>query len=488
MIMKRLSISTIFLCAFFAIFAQTVSAQNKNELDRVVNELRKDPSLKHASLSVEVYNISKNSSVYSYDSYRSVQPASLTKLFTTAVGFDHLGSKFRFKTTLAYSGSIDKNGNLHGNVYIIGGGDPLLGSYRYRQTCVDTLFASWFHAMEGQGIRSVDGKICYDATIFDNQALHDSWHWGDIGNYYAAGVSGLNFHENMFFIYFNPGMKLGYPASIVSTEPKGLKLRTINEVTTGPEGSGDQVVVYGDPSSETRLCRGTVPLGKKNFSVRASMPNPSESCAQLFAVYLRNHGINVSNSVSEVFSREDGLHTILEYSSIPYYMIAQYANQTSNNIYAESIYKYLGYHVYGKGTYENGARVVDDFFRRHALESSGVNLVDGSGLSLQNRVTADFVCRFLKEVSQMPFYSDYVKTLGKVGESGTAKNMLPNLPSNITVRMKTGSMSGVKSFAGYVTTADGELLCFSVLCNDFDGTGAQMSSKLEKILNVIARL
>ena len=161
-------------------------AQNTTALNKAVTDLSKEEALKHASLGVCVYNVDKKSQVYAYNSQRSLIPASLTKLFTTAVGFEKLGSNFRFKTTLAYDGEIDNNGTLHGDIYIIGGGDPLLGSYRYKQTVPDSLFAAWHRAVVAAGIRAVNGRVLYDASIFDNHPLHDSWQWGDIGNYMAA--------------------------------------------------------------------------------------------------------------------------------------------------------------------------------------------------------------------------------------------------------------------------------------------------------------
>ena len=142
----------------------------------------------------------------------------------------------------------------------------------------------------------------------------------------------------------------------------------------------------------------------------------------------------------------------------------------------------------GKGSYANGAKAVKDFFKKQGLESSGVHIVDGSGLSRSNRVTADFLCRYLTAVSKMPIYNDFSMTLGKVGESGTVRNLLPDLPKGVTMRMKSGNMDGVCGYAGYVTTASGDLLCFAAICNEFDCTGSQMKSKMTKILYEIGKL
>lgn len=462
-------------------------AQGTTVLDETVHKVADDPSMVHASLSVSVHNVTHNSVVYTYEAHRSLIPGSLTKLFTTAVGFKTLGSDFRFKTTLAYDGKIDDNGVLHGNIYIIGGGDPLLGSYRYRNTCPDSIFAAWLHDIKTVGIKSIDGRICYDATIFDNAPLHDSWQYGDIGNYYASGVCGLNFHENMYFIYFDSKNKKGFP-EIAGTSPEQLSIRNQNEVRIADANSGDNVIVYGDPFNPVRLCRGTVPAGKMRFPIRASLPNPAARCAEQFALYLREKNINVTSAVSEVYSRTSNLTTIQEHYSNPYYVIAKYTNLTSNNMYAECIYKYMGYKEYGKGSYANGARVVNDFFHENKLNTAGVSLVDGSGLSRNDRVTADFLCQFLNQVSHMPIYEDFSNSLAIVGQTGTAKNVLPNLPSTVTMKLKTGTMTGVKAYAGYVMTAKGELLSFAVISNGYDCTDQEMKNKLSTILYKIAEL
>ena len=468
-------------------------------LNRMVQSTMRVPSMKHASLSVCVYNITKSRPVYSHDPYRSLLPASVSKIFPVAIGFDQLSSRFRFKTTLSYSGTVDRDGVLHGNVYIIGGGDPMLGSHRYRQTMPDTLFAAWLKVIKGMGIKTIDGRICFDATIFDNQPIHNTWQWGDVGNYYGSGAYGINFHENMYFAYFNPGKRVGHPATISHTSPKNLTVRNQNEVITAGENTGDGVNVYGGPYDALRTFRGTVPLGRNNFPIRAALPDPPEACARMFSIFLRNNGINVSHNVTEVYGfseagknnqpgPQDSTHVMLDYESETYYVVAQYANLTSNNIYVESIFKYLGYKRYGRGSFANGSKAVHDFFRVHNLESSGVNVVDGCGLSRQNKVTTDFICRFLTEVSKMPIYNDFSRSLPRAGADGTVKGLLPNLPKNITMRVKSGTMDGVKAYAGYVTTVNGDLLCFSVISNGHTCNGNEAARILERILYQIAAL
>ena len=472
-----------FMCSTLSLQAQDVS-----KLQKAVMEVKEERGMKHASLSVAVYDMKKKSSLFSYEASRSLMPASLVKLFTTAAGFDRLGGDFRFRTCLVVTGEVSADGVLRGDVVIVGGGDPLLGSYRYRQTHPDTLYAAWCTALRKAGVNEVQGRVCYDASVFDKQPLCDNWVWGDIGNYYASGVSGLNFHENMYFVYFTPGTKVGYPATVASTSPTGLSILHQNEVMTGPENSGDGVIVYGDPHSSVRTYRGTVPLGRNRFAIRAGLPNPGLVCAERFATYLIEHGVKVSKSSAERILKKGEGRVLSEYYSIPYYMIAQYANLTSNNMYAECILKYLGHQAKSVGSYEAGVSAVENFMKGSGLDMGGVRLVDGSGLSRCDAATADFVCRFLCSLRAKPYYTDFVATLGRAGESGTVASLLKKLPQGIEVRMKSGSMSGVCAFAGVVTNKSGDERCFAVICNNFDGAPSQIKTRLEKILYSIAQL
>ncbi len=482
--MKRLLPATLLL-SFFLLPFSLLHAQPTAEVDRVVRQVAQNDAMRHATLSVSIYNTATGKKVYGYDDQRSVTPASVAKLFTTGAGFALLGPDFRFITHLTMRGEVDRDGVLHGNIYITGGGDPMLGSYRYRQTTPDSLFAQWTAALRRKGVRRVDGGVRYNTSIFDDHRLNDSWVWGDVGNYYGAGAGALNFHENMYFVYFNPGARIGDPATVNRTNPKNIDLMERCFVTTAASNTGDNVVVYGGPGDKQRVYTGTVPLGKRDFSVRAALPDPARTCADLFASYLRTRGIGVSLGAEEARSLPDSLRTVLDYQSTPYRTLAQYTNHTSNNIYAESIFKYLGYKQYGRGTYANGSRAVADYFKAKGLADDGVHIVDGSGLSRQNRVTTNFLGQYLATVCNEPFFEDFLTSLSKVGESGTAKHMLSSLPQGVSVSLKTGSMEGVKSYAGYLTTG-GTRLAFAIVSNYHECSGREATELLERILMAIA--
>jgi D-alanyl-D-alanine carboxypeptidase/D-alanyl-D-alanine-endopeptidase (penicillin-binding protein 4) len=198
--------------------------------------------------------------------------------------------------------------------------------------------------------------------------------------------------------------------------------------------------------------------------------------------------ISISSNSMQVYSQPDSLRMILDYYSSDYYTLAQYTNLTSNNIYAEAIFKYLGYAKFGKGSFTNGSKAVMDYFREKKLDVSGVKVVDGSGLSPLNKVTSDFMCRYLMAISKESFFNDFLRSLSKVGENGTAKNLLPNLPAGISVRVKTGTMDGVKAYAGYIDAANGDRLAFTIISNGHEVSSNAAAEKLNKILQKVVSI
>ena len=128
-------------------FSSSATAQQISELEKTVLATHRESVMRHGMIAVSVYNITQGKLVYEYNSQLALAPGSVNKLLTTGVAFARLGSNFRFSTRLGIRGTVDRDGVLHGDVYIIGGGDPMLGSYRYRQTSIDSLFEGWMLAL-----------------------------------------------------------------------------------------------------------------------------------------------------------------------------------------------------------------------------------------------------------------------------------------------------------------------------------------------------
>lgn len=369
--------------------------------------------------SVSIYAVDMETGKVAYDenSQKNMTPASSLKVITTATALQILGPEFRFQTELAYDGNMEA-GILKGNLYIQGGGDPCLGVDRAKQ------LDEWTNAIQKLGIHTIEGDLVGDASRWESALAPPGWLWEDLGNYYGAGACALSFHENKYKLFFKPG-KVGEDAAILRLEPAIAGLQIVNEVKTGPEGSGDRACIYGSEYSPLQMVRGTVPAGVAEFAIKGSIPDPARFCADQLAESLQSMGIAIKRQKLKSGKRTP-FHTTF---SPPLKEIVFWTNHKSHNLYAEHLLKEMGETTYGEDSTQAGIQAVKSFWQAQKIDLTG--LADGSGVSRKNLVTA----------RQM------VAILLKMKDSDLFRNSLPEEKSNI--RAKSGSMTGVIAYAGY---------------------------------------
>ena len=263
----HLTIGLIFITAFS--IAQSVS----DKLEIAMKKLEADSSLRHASLSLYVVESKTNKVVFDFNSQLGLAPASCQKIITSVTAFELLGNNYQYKTELGYDGIIT-DGVLKGNLYIIGYGDPTLGSWRFSNTKDSVVLANWMHAIKRSSIKTIDGNIFFDGRKFTHQPLPGGWVWDDIGNYYGAGTWGLNWYENQYDLMLQPGENEGDEVTILTTKPKLQKAFLKPNIKTGKKGSGDNGYIYLPPYSTTGFVEGTVPADEKVFTISGALPNP----------------------------------------------------------------------------------------------------------------------------------------------------------------------------------------------------------------------
>lgn len=479
--------------------AQTTKSAAKLALESEISTLKKDPALKHAAWSLYVYNITNSEIEADYNSQMSLMPASIQKTITTATALALLGEHFKFETRLQYTGTLDTaNGILHGNVYLTGGGDPTLGSKRFgNSTHADSVLNRFARKLIKAGIRHIDGFLIADESIFDDR-FPQSWGYEDVGNYYGCTISGLSIYENMYRLYFDAGASIGDSAKLVDMEPNIPEINFINMVTTGATGSGDQVYIMGSPYTYLRQLDGTVPLGKKRFDVDGALPDPAKTCAVEMLEALTQHGISLSKGITT--SREEhwkgpaGLIdtatriTLSTHYSPELSKIVYYTNLKSVNMFAENILKMLGAKKSGEGSTKKGIEVVRQYWVSKGIDLAGFEMADGCGLSRKNKLTAQQLCKMLAVFSKDPAYAAFDESLPIAGKSGGLSSMLSGTVAEENLRAKTGTMDGVRSFAGYVTNTVGEDLAFVIIMNNFPGKGSDIRKKCERLMGLIAGL
>lgn len=472
---------SLVLMFFVALCGFSAMAQNTDRVDFVVRHITHRPAVKHASLSVCIHNITKDSTIYSRNEDLSMMPAAINKLFTSAAAYSRLGPKFTFENYLYYSGSIDQ-GTLNGDLIVVGSGDPFFCSDRFPYT--DSTFHRFMTSLRKMGIKRINGHVYVDTSIFEDDMMHPSWQWADIGNGFGSGACGLNFNENSVDVHFKAARRVGEPAIITSTDPD---IPIANHVITGPRDTTFDVCFYGSPYEGKRICRGIIPLGTSDTHFRASLPHPAYFMAQSFTRFLRNNGIAVSGEPSVDFAMPKQYRKVCVDTSFNLFTITALTTQTNSNIAAESLFKLMGCLRDGHGCYSSGRKFMYDYFRELNLDSREVKMVDGSGLSRDNHVTAYFVTQFLDAVARQPFFWDFASALG-ISQKMPEYAVIPEIPGGCSLRVKSGIMPDVRNFVGYFTNDDDQMFSFAIMCNNYDCDDATMDRLIKNIIEEIVKL
>jgi serine-type D-Ala-D-Ala carboxypeptidase/endopeptidase (penicillin-binding protein 4) len=482
-----------FFVAFFStlFFAHMVWA--KNSVEKKYVELVSDNLVNNAQWSFSAKYVDSDDYIISHNYFKSLNPASGLKAITTAVALENLGEDYVFKTKLYHSGNIS-NGALNGNVYIVGSGDPTLGSGKVEGSyTLDELMSLWVKLIKVKGIKTIEGSIVADDSIFSGTSIPGTWYWLNIGNYYGAGANALTIHDNTYTICFKPGKNEGDRAKVLYTTPKieGLDFR--NFMTTGDVGSGDRGYIYNAPGSFYAKLRGSVPGGRDKYCIKGSIPDPALFAAQTFGKALIKSGIKVSGVAKKIqkaikYSQDK---FIGEVESPKLSKIIYYTNKRSDNLYAEQILRALGYAKKGSGSITNGLRVVKEFFKNNDIDISGVRIFDGSGLSRPNTITTKMMVTFLSKLTKKDYFDTFYDSLVVTGDPhdlGSYKRFGEGTEIEKNVHMKTGSLLGVKSFSGYVKDKRGRLIAFSVISNNYTGSSYKITNICKQLMIELAKL
>lgn len=475
------------------IISTVASAQTSKELRAAVKNMAADEDLKNASISFYAYDLDSNKSIYGYGSDKSLIPASTMKLVTTATALELLGPGKRFSTTIKYSGEIDSNCVLNGDVYIVGGGDPCLGSERFSKH-YGNFINKWANEIVKLGIDSINGRVIGDASIFSEQMIPSTWIWADLGNYYGAGACGLSIYENKCKLELKSGKK-GDSTEITCVYPYIPNLG-FNNYVKGMITQKDQSYIFGGPYQENRTIKGGIPVNSENFMVKGSIPDPAYLTAFELDMELRGLGIKLANPSTTVrklatnnsLHKKIKKHTIITKYSPKLIDIVELTNHYSINLYAEHLTNQIGLFKYRSGDTGSGTQATSLFWKDKELDVDGMYIYDGSGLSRFNAITAKQLVGVLKQMDQSKNKELFRKSLPVAGKSGTMRNMCKGTVASGRVSAKSGTMTRIKSYAGYVTTKNKKNIAFALIVNNFNCSSFKMKKKMEKIMIKLAEI
>lgn len=472
-----------------------LSTLSQNSLQRAIDAFATDPLMQNASISFMAFDMNKKETIAGYNAKMSLSPASTMKLVSTATALEILGAGHQFKTVLYHTGTIDENGTLNGHIVIKGGGDPALGSKYFEKHYLEQHFMQkWVAAIQNAGIKKINGYIIGDASLYSDNTMPAGWSWSDMGNYYGAAPSGLTVYDNMVRLYFKAGANAGDTTIIQRYVPYNPEFKIDNHVKAA-NVSGDNAYIYGAPYHGQYAGYGSIPKGKSDFEVKASMHDPAYFCAWELDSLLRKININ-SNKGASTYRRLRLTNALpsdlkpskeLTITTSPYLSsIVWWINMVSVNLFAEHMLCAVSAKRGGDGSVYSGATIAEKYWSSKGIDVTGLYVNDGSGLSRSNAISAKHFVDILTYMHGSNNSKTYLESLPVANASGTLRGWGAGTRAANNLTAKSGSMTRIKSHAGYVTTLSGRKVAFALIVNNYNATSAQLKTRIETIFSAMA--
>jgi serine-type D-Ala-D-Ala carboxypeptidase/endopeptidase (penicillin-binding protein 4) len=452
-----------------------------------IGRLLDDPILARALVAVRIESLRDGRVVYARNSNRLVVPASNLKLLTVAAAADRLGWDYRYDTRLEAAGTI-AGGVLHGDLVVVGGGDPSIAGQDFGAA---PLFTDWAGALRQAGISRVDGRLIGDDRAFDSGGLGAGWAWDDLGAGYAAPTGALSYNEDVAVVRVWPGAAAG-DAARVELSPPGHGLDVVSQVTTGATGSEPRIDLRRLPGSPHLTIGGSVPAGGGVLIRTAAVDNPTQFFVEALRLALADRNIPVSGGAWDIGDVADPppaarRRVVATRRSEPLSALAGYCLKVSQNFYGETFLRTLGRSAGTPGSAEGGRQAVRETLTSWGIPADSYVMDDGSGLSRYDYVTADTVVAVLRHVwNDARLRGPFVAALPVGGRDGTLASRMKGTVLDDNVEAKTGTLANVRALSGYLETRSGEKLAFSIIVNNFTAPSAQVDTIVDDVLEAAA--
>jgi serine-type D-Ala-D-Ala carboxypeptidase/endopeptidase (penicillin-binding protein 4) len=460
--------------------AQTSAPRTLEELRARLRELIARPEFASSRVAVKVASLETGRVLFEQDADKWMQPASNLKLYTVAAALDRLGPDYRFVTSVYAPARPDPSGTIRGNLVVYGRGDP---SYATRFNPEGD--ADYYRAINElasnitrAGVRRVEGDLVGDESYFSGPALSPGWEWDDLQWWYGAEVSALTVNDNSVDLSVKPGARAGDPCRI-TVGPSTPVVTIVDRTNTSERGTTRELSVTRPLGQSTIEVRGTMPVDDRGFNASVAVARPALVFTTMLRTALERLGVSITGQTRTVDAQAradnreplpvSSLVEIATRQSPPLSFIAAKTLKPSQNLYAELILRALGKASATdtrQTTADAGIEAVARFLSKAGVDASRVRMLDGSGLSRANLVTADATLRLLVYMNTHPAGAVFRDALPVAGVDGTLRNHMKGTPAQGNVRAKTGSLGTAASLSGYVFSAAGERLAFSVMVNN----------------------
>jgi serine-type D-Ala-D-Ala carboxypeptidase/endopeptidase (penicillin-binding protein 4) len=462
------------------------------------------PRFAPAAWGIKIVSLDTGKTIFEQNPQKYFNPASNAKLYTTALALEHFGPDFRIKSSLYCGTKPDASGTLKGDLILYGRGDPTMaarlngGDYLKG---LDPLMAQLVNA----GVRRIEGDVVGDESYFAGPPFGAGWEWDDLQAYYGAEVSALTINDNALDLFVKPAERVGIPCRITTGPPTSF-VTLINRTQTAPKGTGPRIVVYRPIGENIIYVSGRLPIDSSGYSNAVAVHNPAGLFVSLFKDALAARGIVVTGRTRVVdwkyrevtpldFAKLIELGSV---ESMPLGDIVRETLKPSQNLYAQLLLLQVGNRGRQGGTIissigpnppspasvvatvdspappndgrtdeEAGVELMQEFLSRIGVRKGDVLLEEGSGLSRRDVITPEATVALLSHMSRSRWADIYRSALPVAGVDGTLQNRMKGTAAAGNVRAKTGTLRYVYTLSGYVTTAAGERLAFSIMLNNY---------------------
>jgi serine-type D-Ala-D-Ala carboxypeptidase/endopeptidase (penicillin-binding protein 4) len=487
----RLSlVPVLLLFTLSAVIAQ--QPKTLPELRAKISEVLAKPELSSAMVGIKVVSLDNGRVLFEENAAKLLRPASNMKLYTVAAALDRLSPDYRFSTSIYANTRPDASGVVHGNLIIYGRGDPSLAA-RFNNGDYFKGINDLADRIVAAGVKRVEGDLVGDESYFVGPKYGSGWNWEDLTWYYGAEITPLTANDNALDLFVKPGAAIGQPA-LVTTGPPDPLLTIVNKVTTSAKGSRRDISIHRGLGENTITITGSIPLEDRGYTGGIGISHPGLLFVYMLRSSLAQKGVTITGAsrvsgatvnpapiTGVPISGTNGSATptfqneIATMQSPPFSVIAANTLKPSQNLYTELILRTLGKVTPPPATMTNlsptseelGLEAVRSFLKTVGLRPEALVLDDGSGLSRNDMITAEASVQLLTFMSKHRYGTVFRDALPVGGVDGTLRNRFKGTPAENNVRAKTGSLSSAASLGGYLTTAGGEKLAFSIMVNNY---------------------
>ena len=445
----KMKIRTIILSLLLTVSLPAFSIDQDSLTERI-DQIIYEELPAGTDIALMVYDLTNDTTLYAYREKIMCRPASVQKVITSVTALSSLGSDYKFKTTLKTQGTIGKDSVLSGNLYLVGGLDPALNEHELRSMVSD---------LKKAGINRIDGTLYADVSIMDTMYWATGWCWDDAPASFQPYISPLMVHQGFVGIEVIPTSKGQAPK--VNIYPENNHIRVVNKAVTQDNSLGPLSITRDWMNNDnTIIVEGNC---KRRQSTDLSVVGSADFTFALFRQYLDEAGISYGKyewGRCPVMGRE------LSVVSHDLPSVVKEALKESNNLFAEAMFLQTGRIQYPREIkFKDAAKYLQNFVsRKFGMFSSSFNIVDGSGLSMYDMCSPQFMVDMLSLIyKDQELYKIMYKSLPISGVDGTLKTRLSNKTTLNKVHAKTGSVTGSCTLAGYIRTADGRDLAFCIM-------------------------